>query len=289
VNLDVAGGTATYPTSALLRVAYRAQASGGQQIIRGFLNDGTTEVTLCQWNASSTINLFELGSSSGAGVRLKGATGAAFTYLINSVTEYQIDASGLDMKGAGTAKPISNASAVTWTNATDPAAPSGGVRVWSSSTSGLADSLLAIDKNSCEVAVSPAAATATAASYLSFQSKTALTGGGGAQTALSVAAATAAKNVASGAQCYLSATVSLFDNTEGYASAIMLSIVAVMYNSSGTYSIGNVTVTPLNSAGIGPGLYSAATIDISSGNVRIRVTPGSINVDAYVLLNTMGP
>jgi hypothetical protein len=175
-------------------------------------------------------------------------------------------------------------------NATDPSAPAGGVDVWSSSTSGLADSLLAEDKNSVLVAVTPATTTATTeASYLSFQaSGIALTGGGGAQTALTIAASTIAKNVPSNKQCYLSATVSLFDDGEGYASCVMLSIVAAIYFDGATYTIGNtVTVTQLNASG-NQTLYTAATIDISSGNVRVRITPSSINLTAFTLINTMG-
>ena len=250
-------------------------ASTVREVITVSGNSSTfTDIVLGSDNSSTGNSTLRLGAKSQLAINIAGSE------------MYAADASRLRFEGTY----------ALFDSRTDPSAPSGGVSLWSSSTSGLADSLIAKDKNSCEVAITPAAATATSATYLSFQSKTALTGGGGAQTALSVAAATALPNVATTKTAYITATVTLFDNNQGYAYATMFTIVAPIYNNAGTYSVGsNITVTSVNVNGASgtslnaSDLYTAATIDISSGNIRVRITPAGDNVDAYVLLNTMGP
>lgn len=115
---------------------------------------------------------------------------------------------------------------------------------------------------------------------------TTLTGSGGAQTVGQVACSTLTAGMANGTQMYVRVLVTLFDNVSGTAYAAMFWLTAPILLTAGpTYTIGTASLTSLNAVGAGP-TYSVATLDISGGNLRVRITPGSDNVDSMAVVET---
>jgi hypothetical protein len=118
---------------------------------------------------------------------------------------------------------------------------------------------------------------------------TTLTGGGGAQTLGQIAMATLAAGMSNGTQLYIDVTVALFDNVAGGAYAQLITLtVACALTAGPTYTLGTVSSSVINSTGSGP-TYSVATLDISGGNLRVRITPAGNNVDGYAVVSTLAP
>lgn len=118
---------------------------------------------------------------------------------------------------------------------------------------------------------------------------TTLTGGGAAQTVGSVAMSLLTAGMSNGTQLYIDVTVALFDNIPGTAYAQLITLTACCLLTAGpTYTLGTVSTTVINSSGAGP-CYNVATLDISGGNLRVRITPPGDNIDAYAIVSTLSP
>lgn len=118
---------------------------------------------------------------------------------------------------------------------------------------------------------------------------TSITGGGGIQTLGSVACSTLVGAMANGTQMMVDVLVVLFANaaTPVYASMTRLT-AGIALTAGPTYTLGTVTNAAVYGVGSGP-TFSALTLDISGGNLRVRVTPGNETLDGYAVVSTYAP
>ncbi len=123
--------------------------------------------------------------------------------------------------------------------------------------------------------------------------KTAVTSAGGTQTIGSVSLATLTSGMTTNHLLYVDTVIALFcedDQADVYAILVTLT-TPIRYSSTGpTYFIGQTSYSVIN---IGSGdevdYFTGITLDQSGGNLRVRITPGVHNLQAYAVLNTFSP
>jgi hypothetical protein len=123
---------------------------------------------------------------------------------------------------------------------------------------------------------------------------TTITGGGAAQTLGQVACSTLVGTMANNTQLYVDVVVALFDNAAagaggGTVYASLLTLTAPLMLTAGpTYTLGTVSTSTLSQVGGGP-THAAATLDISGGNLRVRITPNGDDLSGYAVVSTLAP
>ncbi len=92
---------------------------------------------------------------------------------------------------------------------------------------------------------------------------------------------------------YVDAVCAGFDSsdTSQVYSTLFTMTAAILLKSGPTYSIGQVSVSHLNQGFGGQSDYhfAAPTLDIDSGNLRVRCSLYQYNLSLYALVSTVGP
>lgn len=123
---------------------------------------------------------------------------------------------------------------------------------------------------------------------------TVITGGGAAQTLGSIACSLLTSGMSNNTQLHVEAHVSLFDNSAAgggggtvYASRFILS-APMLLTAGPTYTLGTVATLTYYTVG-GGGTHTAATMDISAGNLRVRITPNGDDLSAFAVVYSLSP
>lgn len=121
---------------------------------------------------------------------------------------------------------------------------------------------------------------------------------GGAQTIGSVPCSTLVSGMSNGTQLIVDCVVMLMDDTQAASlvtpyTALVTLTAGLLLTSGPTYTLSSVTKNTVGMNGGGAGgaetyWYSVLTMDINSGNLRVRITPGSgvSDITAWAQLNT---
>jgi hypothetical protein len=251
------------------------QVPHGSFTLTGTRSGGGTNPNLVRWGVSGT-NWLSIGDDT----QLDTLTYRALTaqeWRLNSALILQLNPTNLDLTST---LEIVNSKGEQFASVTAPSAPADGVRVYAEN-----DDLKGKSQNITIMTLVPDGDTATSTRLENFRlGPITLTGGGGAQTVGTVACSTLVGSMSNNTQLMIDVTLLIFDDGAGASYATMKTLTTSLRLTSGpTYTLGTVVASTIYNDGAVP----AATLDISSGNLRVRVTPDGDNIKCIALVSAV--